>query len=135
MLRGRSFGSSLPMAMVGSWDSIPPSVGDGFDRRGTKRTQESRGEVLESTASGFVTKKHCMWTPKPKYEQRTSEARDHYRQIVLMWFESHHWEYLESKYLNNGERGIDVAKKDLKLLLLEAMSGDKFAKDGQKPNY
>ena len=65
----------------------------------------------------------------------TSEARDHCRRRVLMWFESHYWEYLESKYLNNGERSIDVAKKDLKLVLLEAMSGDKFAKDRQKPNY
>ena len=52
-----------------------------------------------------------------------------------MWFENHRWEYLESKYLNNSERGIDVAKVDLKLLLLEAMGGDKFAKDRRKPNY
>ena len=52
-----------------------------------------------------------------------------------MWFEIHRWEYLESKYLNNGERGIDVAKEDLKLILLEAMSGDEFAKDRRKPNY
>ena len=54
---------------------------------------------------------------------------------MLLWFENHRWEYLESKYLNNGERSIDVAKEDLKLLLLEAMGGDKFAKDQQKPNY
>ena len=46
-----------------------------------------------------------------------------------MWFENNHWEDLESKTLNNGERGIDVAKEDLKLLLLEAMGGDEFAED------
>ena len=56
MLRGRSFGSSLPVATAGSRDSIAPSIGDGSQRRGTKRTQESRGEVSESTTSGSVTK-------------------------------------------------------------------------------
>ena len=52
-----------------------------------------------------------------------------------MWFENHRWEYLESKYLNNDERGIDVVKEDLKLLLLEAMGGNEFAEDRRKPNY
>ena len=37
--------------------------------------------------------------------------------------------------MNNGERGIDVAKEDLKLFLLEAMDGDEFAEDRRKPNY
>ena len=55
--------------------------------------------------------------------------------MVLYWFESHHWEYLESKYLNIGERGIDAVKKDLKLLLLAAMDGDEFLEDRRKPNY
>ena len=52
-----------------------------------------------------------------------------------MWFENHRSKYLESKYLNNGERSIDVAKEDLKLLLLEAMGGDEFIEDRRKPNY
>ena len=46
-----------------------------------------------------------------------------------MRFENHRWEYLESKYLKNGEKSIDVAKEDLKLLLLETMGGDKFVED------
>ena len=50
-----------------------------------------------------------------------------------MWFESHRWEYLESKYLNNGERGIDQVKEDLKLLLLAAMDEDEFLEDRRKP--
>ena len=66
---------------------------------------------------------------KPKDEQRANEARDHCRRTVLYWFESHRWEYLESKYLNNGERGIDAVKEDLKLLLLAAMDGDEFFED------
>ena len=37
--------------------------------------------------------------------------------------------------MNIGKKGIDVAKMDLKLILLEAMSGDKFAEDRRKPNY
>ena len=32
IMRGRSFGSSMLVAAAGSWDSIPPSAGDGFDR-------------------------------------------------------------------------------------------------------
>ena len=54
---------------------------------------------------------------------------------MLYWFESHRWEYLESKYLNNGERDIDQVKEDLKLLLLATMDGDEFVEDRQKPNY
>ena len=135
IMRGRSSGSLLLMATAGSWDSIPPSVGGGSDQRSTKRTQESRGEASESTTSGSVSKKHRTRIAKPKDEQRTNEARDHCRRTVLMWFENHCWEYLKSKYLNNGERGIDVANEDLKLVLLEAMGGDEFAEDRQKPNY
>ena len=52
-----------------------------------------------------------------------------------MWFENHRWEHLESKYLNNGERGIDVVKEELKLILLQAMNGDEFVEDRRKPNY
>ena len=37
--------------------------------------------------------------------------------------------------MNNGERGIDVAKEDLKHLLLEVMGGNEFAEDRRKPNY
>ena len=42
---------------------------------------------------------------------------------------------MESKYLNNSERGIDQVKEDLKLLLLAAMDGDEFLEDRRKPNY
>ena len=80
-------------------------------------------------------KKRRIRIPKPKDEQRTNEACDHCKRTVLMWFENHRWKYSESKHLNNGERGIDVAKEDLKLFLLEAMSGDEFAEDQRKPNY
>ena len=52
-----------------------------------------------------------------------------------MWFENHCCKHLESKYLNNGKKGIDIVKEELKLVLLEAMNGDKFAKARQKPNY
>ena len=40
-MRGRSFGSTMPVAAAGSQDSIPPSVGDASDQRGIKRIQES----------------------------------------------------------------------------------------------
>ena len=133
-MRGRSSGSRMPVVAAGSRDSIAPSAGDAFDQRGTKRIQESQGEPSESTSSGFVSKKRRQ-VAKPKDEQRTNEAHDHCRRMVLYWFESHRWEYLESKYLNNSERGIDQMKEDLKLLLLAAMDGDEFLEDRRKPNY
>ena len=133
-MRGRSSGSTMPVAAPGSWDSISPSARDASDQRGTKRIQELQGEPSESTASGSISKK-CRRVAKPKDEQRTNEAHDHCRRTVLYWFESHRWEYLESKYLNNGERDIDQVKEDLKLLLLAAMDGDEFLKDRRKPNY
>ena len=132
--RGRSSSSTIHVAAARSRDSIAPSAGDASNQRGTKRIQESQGEASESTASGFVSKKRRR-VAKPKDEQRTNEARDHCRRTVLMWFESHRWEYLESKYLNNGERGIDQVKEDLKLLLLAAMNEDEFLEDRRKPNY
>ena len=41
IMRGRSSGSTMPMAVAGSRDSIPPLAGDASDQRGTKRIQES----------------------------------------------------------------------------------------------
>ena len=134
IVRDQSSGSTMPVAAAGSWDSIPPSARDASDQRSTKRIQESQGEPSESTTSGSISKKR-RWVAKPKDEQRTNEACDHCRRTVLYWYESHCWEYLESKYLNNGERGIDAVKEDLKLLLLAAMNGDEFLEDRRKPNY
>ena len=42
-MRGRSPGSTMPVAAAGSRDSIPPSAGDGSDQRSTKQMQESLG--------------------------------------------------------------------------------------------
>ena len=42
IMRGRSSGSSMPVAAAGSRNSILPSAGDGSDWHGTKHTQESR---------------------------------------------------------------------------------------------
>ena len=134
IVRGRSSGSTMLVAAARSRESIPPSVGDESDQRGTKCMQESWGKPSESTASGSVSKKRRR-VAKPKDKQRTNEARDYCRRTVLYWFESHRWEYLESKYLNNDEKGIDAVKMDLKLLLLAAMDRDKFAEDRRKPNY
>ena len=96
IVRGRSSGSTMPVAAAGSRDSIPPLAGDTSDQRGTKCIQESQGEPSESTTSGSLSKKRRQ-VAEPKDEQRTNEARDHCRRTVLYWFESHHWEYLKSK--------------------------------------
>ena len=95
-VRGRSSGNTIPVVAARSRDSIALSAGDASDQRGTKHIHESQGEPSESTASGYVSKKHRR-VAKPKDKQRINEARDHCRRTVLMWFESHRWEYLESK--------------------------------------
>ena len=82
IVRGRSSGSTMPVAAVGSRDSISPSAGDASDQRGTKCIQESQGEPSESTTSGSVSKKRRR-VAKPKDEQRTNEARDHCRRTVF----------------------------------------------------
>ena len=46
-MRGRSSGSTIPVATAGSWDSIAPSAGDASNQRGTKRIQESQGKASE----------------------------------------------------------------------------------------
>ena len=129
MSRGGRSGSSLPIAAEGSWGSIPPSIVDAFEHQGTNCTQEFRKEVSDSTTSGSITKRRRSRNKLLKDEQRTTEARDHCRRRVLMWFENHHWEHLENKYLNNSKRGIDVVKKELNLIVSQAMNGDKFAED------
>ena len=44
-MRGRSSGSTMPVAAAGSRDSIPPSARDASDQRGTKHVQESQGSA------------------------------------------------------------------------------------------
>ena len=65
IVRGRSPGSSIPVAAAGSRDSIPLSAEDASNQRGTKRMQESWGEPSQSTTSGCVSKKHRR-IAKPK---------------------------------------------------------------------
>ena len=43
-MRDQSSGSTMPVAAVGSRDSILPSAGDASDQQGTKRIQESQGD-------------------------------------------------------------------------------------------
>ena len=132
--RGK-FWQLIACGSAGFWGSIPPSIVDASKRQGTKHTQELKGEVSESTTSGSVTKRRRYWNKLPKDKHGTIEAHDHCRLQVLMWFENHHWEHLESKYLNNDKRGVGVVKEELNLILFKAMNGDKFAEDQQKPNY
>ena len=40
--------------------------------------------------------------------------------------------YLEKQYLSNGERGLDLVKNELKLLLLQGMAGDEWEEDRWK---
>ena len=66
MLRGGGSSSSLPMAIAGSRGSIPPSAVDASECQGTKCTQESKGEVSDSTAFGCVTKRRRSRNKLPK---------------------------------------------------------------------
>ena len=51
------------------------------------------------------------------------------KRLVLEWFEKHSMVYLEKQYLSNGERGLDLVKNELKLLLLQGMAGDEWEED------
>ena len=52
---------------------------------------------------------------------------------VLYWFESHRWSNWKVSTWNNGERGIDQVKEDLKLLLLVAMDETSSSKTDGSP--
>ena len=43
--------------------------------------------------------------------------------------------YLEKQYLNDGIKGLDLVKTELKLLLLESTAGDEFQKDRDRSKW
>jgi len=61
-----------------------------------------------------------------KEDQRSKEAQIHCKRLILDWFDKHNMVYLGSKYLNNGQRGLELVKNKLKLLVFEGMAKDEF---------
>ena len=44
----------------------------------------------------------------------------------MRWFENHSMIYLENKFINNGERGLDLAKNELQNLIFFGMTKDEW---------
>ena len=72
---------------------------------------------------------------KPKEDQQSVEARNHYRRLILSWFDKHNMVHLGKQYLNDGHKGLELARGKLKLLLLDGMSGDEFLEHRRKFHY
>ena len=53
----------------------------------------------------------------------------------MRWFENHSMIYLEKQLLNNGERGLDLARYELQNLIFLGMTGDEWDEDRQKFGY
>ena len=48
----------------------------------------------------------------------------HSRRLVLAWFENHSIIHLKKRFLNDGERGLDEARRELQNLIFLGMVGD-----------
>ena len=47
----------------------------------------------------------------------------------MRWFENHSMIYLEKQFLNDGERGLDLAKNELENVILDGITGDDWDVD------
>ncbi|KAL8931222.1 MAG: hypothetical protein Q9211_007132, partial [Gyalolechia sp. 1 TL-2023] len=97
------------------------------DRRGTIRSAESQGEEHGSVGSGSRKRNRTL-----RPDQRSMEVKAASRALILPWFEKHDMVYLKRQYLNQGEHGLQRAKADMRIILLEGLSGDEFQDDRNK---
>ena len=56
----------------------------------------------------------------------------HCRRLVLAWFENHSMIHLEKRFLNDGEGGLDEARRELQNLIFLGMVGDELYEDRRK---
>ena len=56
----------------------------------------------------------------------------HCRRLVLAWFENHSMIHLEKQFLNNGEKGLDEAIRELQNRIFLGMVGDEWDEDRRK---
>jgi Protein kinase domain len=104
-------------------DSKPSNV---EDQRGSKRPAESQGT---DPGSGSGSKKKHR---RVRSEQRSDEVKAASRALLLAWFEKHDMVYLERQYLNRGEPGLQQARQDLTIILMEGLGGPEFDEDRAK---
>jgi hypothetical protein len=124
--RGRSSGSSTDVNPASRPESPPRDVPQGSehgDRRGLKRPAISEGTEDGSAASGSQSRKRKN---RGKRDPRIDEARTHCRIVLLEWFRNNSMVYLEKKYLNDGTKGLELARNELMLILTEATAGQAF---------
>ena len=56
----------------------------------------------------------------------------HCRRLVLAWFKNHSMIHLEKQFLNDGERGLDEARRELQNLSFLGLVGDEWDEDRRK---
>ena len=116
--------SQPPIAALAAATLSDAMPSDMQDRRGSKRTSESQGTEPGSIGSGSRKKQKPL-----KPGERSLEVRAASRALILAWFEKHDMIYLERQYLNRGEPGLQQARQELRLLLLEGLSKPEFEED------
>ena len=54
------------------------------------------------------------------------------RRLVLAWFENHSTIHLEKRFLNDGEQGLNEARRELQNLIFLGLVGDEWDEDRRK---
>ena len=113
---GLGHGSSTSICV-----QTPTEVGQ--ERRGTRCPTESQSDS-RGTSQSSGSKQHKARHRLSRDDQISSEARMHCRRLVLAWFENHSMIHLEKRFLNDGERGLDEARRELQNLIFLGLVGD-----------
>ena len=87
----------------------------------------SEGTEPGTSTSGSKKKQRPL-----RPDQRSVEVKAKSRALLLSWFEKHDMVYLERQYLNRGEAGLQQARHDMRMLLIEGLGGAEFDEDRAK---
>ena len=104
---------------------------DTAQRPGTRRPTELQSDS-RGTSQSLGSKRHKARHRLSKDNQISSEARMHCRRLVLAWFKNHSMIHLEKRFLNDGERGLDEARRELQNLIFLGMVEDEWDEDRPK---
>ena len=115
----------------GTSSSVQAPIEVGQQCRGTRRLVELQSDS-RGTSQSSGSKQHKTRHRLSKDDQINSEAQMHCRRLVLAWFENHNMIHLEKRFLNDGERGLDEARRELQNLIFFGMVGDEWDEDRQK---
>ena len=115
----------------GTSSGVQAPIEVGQERRGTRRPAESQSNS-RGTSQSLGSKQHKTRHRLSRDNQISSEARMHCRRLVPAWFENHSMIHLEKRFLNDGKRSLDEAKRKLQNLIFLGMVGDEWDEDKRK---